>query len=257
MICRCCYCACKHCDRRGVLPSGIGGECWIDHSLVRGLKEGGLDANIRIYDWTGSDRGLLALADVRRHRVESEKLAKILIDLRRAQPNCRIVLTGHSGGAGLCTWALESLPADVTIDEWVMFAPALSPGYDLSRALRHVKGRAFAFCSERDVFVLGTGTRMFGTIDRVNVEAAGKVGFERPSGADDAMYAKLTNIFYTEAWAALGNNGDHLGSLSEPFAQKIIAPIIIDGRLPNWVDGAAPTPVPTTAPVATNGDRSH
>jgi pimeloyl-ACP methyl ester carboxylesterase len=232
---------------------GIGGECAIDHTLLEGLSDGGLRANVRIYDWTGPDRGLLALADVRRHREQAQKVAELLIEMRRAHPNDRIVLTGHSGGAGLAAWALESLPADVRIDEWLMLAPALSPGYDLSKALRHVTGRAFAFCSERDIYVLGTGTRMFGTIDRVNVEAAGKVGFERPPGADRAMYAKLTNIFYIDDWARLGNDGDHLGALGRSFSRKFLAPTLIGGRLPDFVHGDAPQPMPPTTRPGHNG----
>jgi hypothetical protein len=214
---------------------GIGGECDDDHELLRGLREGGLVAQARIYDWTGDNCGLQALADVRRHRQQSLKLAQELIDLHRAEPRGRLIITGHSGGVGIAAWALESLPQEIYVDQWVMLAPALSPKYDLSAALRHVRDRAVAFCSSRDTFVLGTGTRMFGTIDRLYVEAAGHVGFERPDGADAAAYEKLTSVFYREDWSAHGHNGEHLGVLDERFARRVLAPMIKDTRLTSTI----------------------
>jgi pimeloyl-ACP methyl ester carboxylesterase len=209
---------------------GIGGECDVDRQLLRGLRAGALIARARTFDWTGSRRGLQALVDVRRHRQQSMKLAQKLIHLRRAERESRIIITSHSAGAGIAAWALETLPDGICIDRWIMLAPALSPTYDLSAALRHVAGEAFAMCSSRDTNVLGTGTRMFGTIDRVYVEAAGYVGFEQPAGADAAAYGKLSNVFYREDWAAHGHDGEHVGALSEHFAREVLAPMIRDGN---------------------------
>ena len=51
-------------------------------------------------------------------------------------------------------WALEKLPDDVMVDDLVMVASALSPQYDLSKALKHVRGKAYAFNSMLDVLIL-------------------------------------------------------------------------------------------------------
>src|SRR5688572_29247215 len=163
---------------------GIGGLMRIDRLLTGGLRSGGLEgADVIVYDWTNGNRGLPALGALERNKQEAKKIARMIEDRARANPDQRIVLTGHSGGSGLAVWALESLPDDVTVDTLVMIAPALSPQYDLSRALRRVK-RAYAFNSEYDP-VLGPGTRTFGTIDRIMTNAAGRVGFQKPGGADD------------------------------------------------------------------------
>ena len=61
-----------------------------------------------------------------------------------------------------------------------MLAPALSPTYDLSRALRAVRREMVVFWSPLDVIILGAGTRVFGTIDRVKTASAGLVGFRVP-----------------------------------------------------------------------------
>ena len=221
---------------------GIGGLMRIDRLLTGGLKSGGLDgADVIVYDWTNGNRGLPALGAIERNKQEARKIARMLEDRARANPDLRIVITGHSGGSGVAVWALESLPDDVQVDALIMLAPALSPQYDLSKALRHVK-RAYAFNSEHDP-VLGPGTRAFGTIDRIMTNAAGRVGFQKPDGADDEQYAKLVQVPYDRGFLLLGNIGDHIGPMMPRFAARVIAPLILTGELPR------PTTQPTTAPA--------
>ena len=57
-----------------------------------------------------------------------------------------------------------------------LLASALSPEYDLSKALGHVRGKVYVFTSPGDSLVLGTGTRLFGTIDGIKSDAAGLNG---------------------------------------------------------------------------------
>src|SRR5688572_28112274 len=222
---------------------GIGGLMRIDKLLTGGLKKGGLEtADVTVYDWTSGNPGLPALGAIERNKREAKKIAQMIEQRVRANPESRIVITGHSGGSGLAVWALESLPDDVQIDTLIMLAPALSPGYDLSAALRHVRGKAYAFNSEYDP-VLGPGTRTFGTIDRIMTNAAGRVGFAKPDGADDEQYAKLVQIPYDRGFLLFGNIGDHIGPMMPRFAAKVIAPVILTGELPR------PTTRPATAPA--------
>jgi pimeloyl-ACP methyl ester carboxylesterase len=212
--------------------NGIGGERSIDHSLIRGLMQGGIDADFRIYDWTGKESGMLALTDVKLHETQAAKVSQMIVDYRQQHPDDRIIVTSHSGGAGIAAWALAQLPKDVNIDTWVMLEPALSPKFDLSDALSHVTGKAYAFTSMNDLIVLGAGTQLMGTIDRVKCDAAGRVGFKRPSTASAAEYEKLVPVPYESAWLRYGNIGDHIGPLMRPFAKKIIAPTLLDGVVP-------------------------
>ena len=223
---------------------GIGGLMRIDRLLTGGLKSGGLvAADVVVYDWTNGNPGLAALGAIERNKEEARKIAKLIEQRVRAHPEARMVITGHSGGSGLAVWALENLPDDVQIDTLVMLAPALSPNYDLSAALRHVRGKAYAFNSEYDP-ILGPGTRTFGTIDRVMTNAAGRVGFERPQGADEEQYAKLVQIPYDRGFMLFGNIGDHIGPMMPRFAAKVIAPLILTGELPK------PTTQPSTQPTS-------
>jgi pimeloyl-ACP methyl ester carboxylesterase len=153
-------------------------------------------------------------------------VADALTKRYRENPSRRIVITSHSGGTGIAVWALEKLPDDVKVDTVVMLASALSPDYDLTRALRHVRGRMYAFNSLTDTLVLGVGTRTFGTVDGVKCDAAGRCGFSLPDGADETQYKKLVQVPYNAAWMALGNIGDHIGPMSNPFARDVLAPVV-------------------------------
>src|SRR5207244_4975619 len=108
----------------------------------------------------------------------------------RADPHRRIIITSHSAGTGIAVWALENLPDNVQIATLLMMQSALSPTYDLSKALAHVRGQAYSFWSILDP-VVGGGTKLLGTVDRVNTEAAGHVGFISPKSADPGQYQKL------------------------------------------------------------------
>jgi hypothetical protein len=213
---------------------GIGGKRSIDRALVLGLERGGVDADFDIYDWTGGpdQEGLPALANNQHHREEADKIAKIIVDQATKHPDIPIVLTSHSGGCGLAVWALEQLPDNITIDNFVMLQSALSPQYDLTKALKHVRGKLYVFSSLNDTLVLGTGTRMFGTIDRVQTDAAGRVGFTMPKKADAQQYAKLISIPYQKAWLRYDDIGDHIGPMNVLFAKAIIAPLLLTGEIP-------------------------
>lgn len=206
---------------------GIGGEHGIDRAMVRGLHDGGWPGSTEIYDWTENDPGINALQARQRNVGEAKIVADQLLAEMRKEPGVEITLTSHSGGTGIAVWALESLPPGKKIQTLVLLASALSPGYDLSQALTHVSGHAYVFYSGQDRVVLGVGTTMFGTIDGIRTEAAGLVGFKRPAAVDGKAYAKLVQIGYDKRWMAMANIGSHIGSMSRPFSQKILAPLMI------------------------------
>lgn len=220
---------------------GVGGHLRIDDLLVEGLRQGRLNAEVQIFDWTAGDPGLGALGGLQRNLAQAQRIADRIVQIHRADPNRRIILTSHSGGTGLAVWALERLPDDVRVDTLVMLASALSPQYDLSRALKRVRGPVYAFNSPLDP-VLDLGTRTFGTIDRIKSVSAGLVGFTAPRNADQAQYRKLLQFPYDAAWLALGNAGDHIGTMNVEFARQILAPLLLEGRLVRLAPATQPHP---------------
>lgn len=211
---------------------GIGGEMRIDRDLKAGLKEGGWDGPITIYDWTENDPGIDALLARARNEREAQKVAGMIEDRLRHDPDTAICITSHSGGTGIAVWALEKLPEGMQVRTVLLLASALSPEYDLSKALRHVRGKMYVFYSENDTLVLGAGTKMFGTIDGKKEFAAGLIGFKAPPDAEKAEYAKLVQRPWVKDWMAFENAGSHIGCMSPPFAEHVLAPILINAIAP-------------------------
>jgi pimeloyl-ACP methyl ester carboxylesterase len=228
---------------------GIAGPQNLDRRFIRGLREGGCEGTIEIYDWTAHDPGLSALLSRKRNEQQADKVAEKIQQILKDEPGVKLRIVCHSGGAGIAVWALERLPDNAKIESIVFIAPALSQEYDLSKALSHVRGKAYALTSVNDVIVLGAGTKLFGTIDGKKEEAAGLRGFRTPENASDVkQYDKLVQMPYQDSWMDYGNLGDHIGPMGEEFAEKVIAPLL-QGKEP---------PLPTTrpTPVAANPSAS-
>jgi len=97
----------------------------------------------------------------------------------------------------------------------------------MTKALSHVAGHAYCFNSPDDDLVLGTGTKMFGTIDGQRCDAMGRVGFEKPTTADAVQYAKLILEPYQKAWAKYGHVGGHIGPMGQIFVEAVVAPLML------------------------------
>jgi hypothetical protein len=205
---------------------GIGGYLHVDQRFIAGLKQGGVAGQIYAYNWTEHDPGLHALHAYARNQTESGRIADMILARRKADPNNRLSITGHSGGCAMAIWALEKLPADCFVDDVVLMAPALSPTYDLTAALKHIRGHLYSFTSTSDVLILSTGTRLFGTMDGVECDAAGFGGFQMPKTADPEQYKKLVSEPYEAVWVRYDNSGNHIGPLSRRFSAAVIAPLL-------------------------------
>jgi predicted alpha/beta hydrolase family esterase len=217
---------------------GIGGPRWCDQHLMSGLRYGGVFANQVLYDWTENQPGIHALQAYEQNHDEAAKVAEMLAAHASADPDSTIYLTAHSGGCAIAVWALEKLPDNVKVHTVLLVAPALSPDYDLTPALRHVTGKMIVLSSKLDTVVLFTGTKLFGTMDGQRVPAAGFSGFVQPPGADSREYRKLHQYAYRYTWEQYGDYGDHIGATAPLFAQWVIAPLILD------------RPTPATQPAA-------
>ena len=229
--------------------NGVGGRRSIDQTLVIALKQAGYKGEVRMYDWTGGKIGIEALLAHERHHAEARTIADIILARHKADPNAPIHITAHSGGAGLAAFALELLPPDVRVESVFMFAPALSPEYDLTGALKHVTKNLYVFSSPHDTVVLAAGCKLFGTIDGVKCEAAGVNGFVQPATADPEQYKKLIHYPYRISWLRkYGNAGSHICAMRYPFARGYIAPLFLTGVAPKEaVDERTPTTQPAAA----------
>lgn len=208
---------------------GISGDTSFDRAFLGALKDGGFDAEMRLYDWTEHRWFFGALQNEPANRRQAAKVAEMIETQRRAEPGRAIYLTCESGGCGIAVWALEQLPDGVQVDGVILLSPAVSPEYDLTVALKHVRRSMFVYHSKLDWLVLGAGTAVFGTIDRRKTQAAGRVGFVQPANADRIEYAKLRQVPYNGGWfMEYGNAGGHIGAVMPRFASGELAPLLIE-----------------------------
>jgi hypothetical protein len=211
---------------------GVAGRNVFEDQFVRALRAGGFDCEATVYDWTRGQFMIATLHSYADNRLAAQVLANNVAITNRLDPQRPIFLTADSGGAAIAVWALESLPADVQVESTVLLAPALSPNYDLSRALQHVRGKMYVFHSSGDRVVLGMGTRMFGTMDGKRVAAAGSVGFHEPPEADAQAYQKLVSVPYNPQWMMkYGHPGNHVGAMGVGFASGFLAPLLTEAAL--------------------------
>ena len=107
----------------------------------------------------------------------------------------------------------------------VLLAPALSPEYDLTAALRAVSREMVVFWSPLDIFMLGMGTKVFGTADRVRTAGAGLVGFralQRERNRTKTMTGRTTSYARfggARAWRPRVTWGDILGRIVPYFSE--------------------------------------
>jgi pimeloyl-ACP methyl ester carboxylesterase len=173
---------------------------------------------------------MINLADYPRNQRVATQLRDDILDYRREYPRRPVHLVGHSGGGGLAVLAVEQLPVEQPVSSVVLLAPAISPGYDLSQALRRTQFGIFNYYSELDAVLLRAGTMLAGTIDRRHAQAAGAVGFETPKGLDSAgvrLYGrKLHQIKWEPEMRWYSHFGGHMDWTHRPFVRRYLAVLI-------------------------------
>ncbi len=215
-----------------ILP-GIEGRSWFNSRLANGLESGGIPAAIEIYEWgIGNPAGLLIhLTAIERNRRQAERIADRIISYQQDFPGRPVHLIGHSAGAGIAILTLEQLPPDHPVTSVYLLAAAISPKYNLSKALERTELGIWNFYSNQDVGFLAVGTSVFGTVDRSHTAAAGAVGFSRPERLSDRgkhLYeTRLHDAQFNRRMKDAGATGGHLGWTEPEFARKWLAPMLL------------------------------
>jgi hypothetical protein len=216
-----------------LVADGVGGLdlCGTGLRYVMGALK--IPYHVRVVSWGhGLGRWHADLTNAANRDLRAREIADAVMAYRGEHPAAAVFLVGKSGGTGLVVKALEHLPADA-VEAAVLLSPALSPTYDLSRALQAVRREMVVFWSPLDVIVLGAGTRIFGTIDRIKTVSAGMVGFRPPAAchADHpARYRKLHQVRWRPKMAATGYLGGHVGPDNPAFLRKYVVPLLRIGH---------------------------
>lgn len=214
-------------DKKGIvyILDGAGGSGWTPTVLRYILAE--LPYELHHFRWGhGYMRIIKDLTNRDNTKRKSEELAGLIRDYKSKHPERRIYVIAKSSGAAPAVMALSQLEPD-TIERAFFLSPALSPSFDLSRALASTKQDLYSFWSPHDHFWLGIGTSLFGTADGVPGRAAGLTGFKRPDNAQQNLhYAKLREIEWSPSMVWLGHLGGHPGNSMPPFIRKYILPLL-------------------------------
>jgi hypothetical protein len=218
-----------------LVADGIGGFDLCGTALRYVLASEGLFHAFHLVRWGhGFGRWFADLTDVSNRDQNAARIAHAVRRFRAVRPGVPVFLVAKSGGSGVMVKALEQLN-EGTIERAVFLSPALSPDYDLSTALQAVKRELVVFWSPLDIFILGAGTYVFGTSDRVRTVSAGMLGFRIPDstvaseGRDLSPYSKLRQIRWNLRMAKTGYLGGHFGPDSPVFLKTYVVPLMRPG----------------------------
>ena len=232
-----------------LVADGCGGIELCELGVRQVMGERGGRHRVGVVRWAhGFGHWYKDLTDEANHKAHSRWIVEQVLDWRERSPSKPVFLVGKSGGTWIVVKALEGLPAD-SVEAAVLLAPAISPDYDLSKALRAVRREMVAFWSPLDLIVLGVGTWLFKTADRVRSVGAGLVGFRPPASLDEegrSLYKRLRQVRWRSAMASTGYLGGHVGPDSPAFLRKYVVPILTRPESPEMLnfsrDQAHPTP---------------
>lgn len=177
----------------------------------------------------GLGRYVIDHTDHRNQVARGAQLAAEVAAYRRAHPERRVSLVGHSAGCAVVLAAAERSAPGV-IDRVVLLAPSVGASYDLRPALRASGGGIDVFYSGEDRLILGLCMYIVGTADRRGAPAAGRCGFA-PVGAtaaDAALYAKLRQHAWAPGQASAGHGGGHYGSNRPGFLRARVLPLLVE-----------------------------
>jgi len=218
-------------EQRGLLwlISGVGAGDWPLKWAYAAFRDAGVSGAIRIFRWQRPGCGPLNVVFHRDNRRRAARLAEEIVQRARLNPAAAVDLVGYSGGGGLALFALEALPDDVRVRNVVLCQPAVSPTYDLTTALKRVRGQTICYRAPGDWLILGLGTLLFGTLDRRHCIAAGNVGFRLERAiADPTLCARFRQrAWRLEALRGGGHWGGHLGTLGYRWNRRYVAPYLL------------------------------
>jgi|GEM_PF-657673 len=219
--------------------------------IPRGLRRAGYQGHFEVFPWQtishATDQIFIA-----RNRSKAQDLADDIRRYRRLYPDAPIHLIALSAGTGVATFALEYLPESIDIETVIFLGCSMSSKYDMTRALRRIRGRLYALHSTADE-VLKNVVWYTGTVDRASSDAgiAGLEGFYTPGNLfpdTERQYLKLINVPYRSEFDSAGYGGGHTSATSTDFVQRYLAPAIMGDPTPLLGRAqyqAPPTPTPT------------
>lgn len=227
----CCGCAPRFSERSKlgwtIYCPGAGNTDFGENGIRKGLEAAGYQGEVAAYLWTVSFNIAIDQTVRINARIRAEQLARLIeqyIDWYRENrdaddpPEPRVYLIGLSAGTGIAIWACENLRDGYMVDTVVLMSSSLSYDYDLSLALRRIRGRIYNYASDRDAVLAGP-MQIVGTIDgKIATPGAGQIGFQARNHAD-----RVVNIRWRSEFMKFGYFGGHTDATNPAFVEAYIA----------------------------------
>lgn len=183
-----------------------------------GLKHAGYNGDVELYVWTSSFNPLIDQLNIGGAKLRAAILADKITRYAKKYPDNTINVIALSAGTGVATWAIEGIKDGAKIDNLVLLGSSLSWNYDMTKALRNMRGKIYVYHSAHDS-VLET-VKVIGTIDgKRGVDSIGQVGLKPPRGMED----RVVNTPWSKNWMRLGWAGAHTDCTNEKFVRYEIA----------------------------------
>lgn len=210
------------------VANGSGDFRTVSENLGQVVAQTATPLQIETVPWShGYGRYIIDHMDHGNQLCQGRRLAAQVLAYRKAYPNQRIYLIGHSAGSAVVLAAAELLPAD-SIDRIILLAPSVSTTYDLRPALCTVRRNIDVFYSDEDDVILGLGILIVGTADGGSRKAAGQYGFTPVVACpgDAALYGKLRQHPWDPIVEWSGHDGGHYGSSHAGFLRAYVLPLL-------------------------------
>ncbi len=197
----------------------------------QGLLAAGYPGAGEMFSWETGE-GLIADQDasVKYKRTKAKALAREIRKRAAEYPGAPIQILGFSAGTAEAVFELEYLQPGVQVENVALLGASISDDYDLTKALRHVRGRLYLYTSKRDR-MLGFFMAFSGTADRKFEPGAGARGFVLPKNASaqtKKLYAeKIKAIPWTKTLEADGDFGRHFDNVKMKFIRDHVAPLLM------------------------------
>ena len=221
---------------------------WGDRQLAEAMDKTACPARLVVHQWHESRPPCYIVCNEKEYALVQEaahNLRRIIMDLRRGNPDAEVHVAAQSAGCEVTRLALAGLEDDMSVDSVLMVAPSVSPEAPLGDALCHVRGKVAYTTSSMDV-LMWAGTALLCTTDQKKCSAAGYSGFRPPKDAPHEVVAlyreKLRRTRWKPEYIRYGWTGDHVSGWSPNFAASFAIPFFCghgDGE--DAPTGASPT----------------
>lgn len=213
----------------------VGGAGPIGHvgslDVPGGLHDAGYEGRVKVFAWQSWTHAGDQIR-LNRNRAKAAELAREIRQYRRRHPQTEINIIALSAGTGIAAFALEFLPERIDVNNVFFLGCSLSSKYDLTRAMRRIKGNLYVLYHPTDR-ILRNVVWYTGTVDRKAGDEgiAGLEGFYMPASLTSATrdeYVKIQNVPYRLEFSEAGYRGGHTSATSRAFVRRYLATALMN-----------------------------